>query len=343
MLSPLAARKRSAPPARARYSIPHSLILGSFFAGLIVAFSARLSLAQDPNEEDVVRVRTDLVTAPAIVTDASGRRQFGLKQEDFVVHVDGQSVKLNHFSTGTDHVALAFLLDASGSARDYVAKQREAALALFSRFGPGSEIAVLRFNEKAEAAVPFTHDIAKARAGFVFPAFAGRHTAIFDSAADAIRLFEQQKNDPAERRIIVLTSDGLDTASRTSATQVIARARLDAISFYVIHFPLFAPLEGHLAMRPTAKGFRELAEKTGGRYFTAGDVKLALDPDAQYDLAAVFKAIEEDLASQYVLGFYPDEASRNGQFHRLDVELTKPRKQKLRVRSLREGYILNKQ
>ena len=92
----------------------------------------------------------------------------------------------------------------------------------------------------------------------------------------------------------MLTSDGLDTASRTSATQVIARARLDGISFYVIHFPLFAPFEGHLAMRPTAKGFRELAEKTGGRYFTAGDVKLALDPNAQYDLSAVFKAIEED-------------------------------------------------
>jgi Ca-activated chloride channel homolog len=188
-------------------------------------------------------------------------------------------------------------------------------------------------------AVAFTTELAKARSGFDFPSASGRHTAIFDSAAAAIHFFEQRKNDPTERRIIILTSDGLDTASAKKATEVIGRARAAGISFYVIHFPLFIPREGHLALRPTSRGFRELAEKTGGRYFIAGNVKLALDPNAQYDLSPVFKAIEEDLASQYLLGFYPNEASRDGRSHSVTVMLRK-KAGGYRVRTLRQDYSL---
>jgi hypothetical protein len=61
--------------------------------------------------------------------------------------------------------------------------------------------------------------------------------------------------------------------------------------------------------RPT-KGFKELAEKTGGKYFLVGDEKSALLAK-QNDLTPVFKAIEEDLRSQYLLGFYISEAARS--------------------------------
>ncbi len=297
------------------------------------------SVAQEPNPEDVIRVRTDLVTVPTMVLDSKGRRVAGLKQDDFLVRDDGKTVGLEHFSTGSDHVALVFLLDASGSSRDYLTKQRETALALFTRFGPGSQIAILRFGEHVEAAVPFTSDVEKARSGFEFPAVAGRHTAIFDSVATTIRLFEQRKYDPIERRIIILTSDGLDTASTTTAARVIESARAHDITVYLIHFPLFAPRDGRLALRATAKGFRDLADKTGGRYFLAGDVKAALDPNARYDLSAVFSAIEEDLASQYLLGFYPTRSESVGPKHRIDVEL-KNRARGYRVKALRDSYNL---
>ena len=128
----------------------------------------RLS-ADAQDQDDVIRVRTDLVTVPVVVLDSRGNRVSGLKAEDFQIRDDGRIVKLEHFSTGTAHVALAFLLDASGSAQEYVARQREAALALFTRFGPGSEVAVLRFTEKAQVAVPFTTDIDRARSGFGLP------------------------------------------------------------------------------------------------------------------------------------------------------------------------------
>lgn len=289
--------------------------------------------------DDVLRVRTDLVTVPLIVTDGRGRRVGGLTQSDFAVRDAGRTVKVEYFAAGATRVALAFALDASGSAREHLAEQQEAALALFKRFADGSRVAVLHFREAAELVVPFTTDASAASSAFDFPALANRRTAIFDAALRAVRLFD--KTDPAERRIIILISDGLDTASATNAKAVIKEANERGVSFYVIHFPLFTPGgDGRLVARSVAKGFRDLAERTGGRYFMIGDAASALDTHARFDLAPVFKSIEEDLQAQYVVGFYPNEAARNGQFHRIEIDLATRDKRKLRVRTLREGYIL---
>jgi VWFA-related protein len=316
----------------------HNRASAIIFSVLFVSLFQASAIAQDPSQEDIIRVRTNLVAVPVIVWDSRGNRVFGLKAEDFALRDDGRLVKPDHFSTGTDRVALAFLLDASGSAQEYVARQREGALALFSRFGAGSEVAVLPFAERAKVAVPFTAEIGKARSAFDFHTGTDHHTAIFDSAATVIQLFKQRKSDLTERRIIILTSDGLDTASAMRAADVIDRARADAISFYVMHFPLFVPSGGRLVARQPAKGFRDLAGKTGGRYFSVGDAKSALDPNAQYDLSAVFKAIQDDLASQYLLGFYPGAAT-DDRIHRIDVQLTRNRR-RFRVKTLRDEYRL---
>lgn len=344
MLQSLVALKRSVLLSSALRAAPHNrglkllLVIVSLISG-----SGKQAIAQDNpvNPEDVVRVRTNLVAVPAVVTDSRGRRVFGLKREEFSLSDNGRSAPLDYLSTGTDRVALLFLLDASGSAREYLSKQREAALSLFSKFGTGSRIAVLRFSDRAQVTIPFTANIGNARSGFEFPVVAGRQTAIFDSALTALRLFEARESDPTERRIVILTSDGLDTASATRPTEVIDRARADGISFYVIHFPIFTPAEGHLTARSPAKGFRELAQRTGGRFFTAGNAKSALNPRAEYNLAQVFRSIEEDLASQYVLGFYPDQISRGSSQHRLEVGLVGAANRKLRVRMLRENYSLS--
>src|SRR5215472_12427369 len=315
---------------------------------LVVAAVARwptffgpATAAQKPaptsDQDDVLRVRTDLITVPTRVLDKRGQRVGGLTRDDFTLQVDGRPTQLDHFSAGTDRVAMAFLLDASGSAREYLAQQRDAALALFARFGSGSQISVIRFGEKIQVAVPFTNDSDQARRGFDFGARSGNHSAIFDSAAAALKLFEQRKKDALERRIIILTSDGLDNASTSSAARVVERARADDVSFYLIHFPLFAPNGEHLGIRPPAKGFRDLADKTGGRYFVAGDVKQALNPDATYDLSPIFLAIADDLAGQYLLGFYPDEASRDGRHHAIDVRLRHDSGGRV-VKTLRDGY-----
>ena len=340
MPAPYEALERNVLPARAR-CLPSLKFAFGFLVAVLLSLVSNFHAisAQEVDREEVIRVRTDLVTVPVVVTDARGRRIFGLGQEDFLVSTEGHALKTQFFATGTSRVALIFLLDASGSAREYLSEQRDAALSLFSRFGPQSQVAVVRFSDDAKVAAPFSVDLQKARAAFDFPAVSERHTAIFNAAIAALQLLENRKSDPTERRIVILTSDGLDTASTVRASEVIERARRDAVSFYVIHFPIFMPQAGRLAPRRAASGFRDLAEKTGGHYFLVGDAKSALAAHPQSELSPVFKAIEEDLAGQYLLGFYPDDFSRDVGRHPIEVNLKKDVR-RYRVKTLREEYSL---
>lgn len=314
------------------------------FASVLISLSSLFSLIASAQEadspEDVVRVRTDLVTVPAYVTDARGRRVAGLVRTDFEVRDNGRPVTLSYFASGTEQVELAFALDASGSIREVINQQREAALGLFSRFGRESRIAVIHFDEKPSVALAFTPALAGAENVFRPNPRPGRRTAIFDAASAAVKFFASSGGGPAARRILILISDGLDNASTVRAPAVINDARRLGVSLYIIHVPLYEPRDGRLSPRPASKGFRDLAEKTGGRYFMVGDAESALDPGARPDLAPVFKAIEEDLQGQYVLGYYPDDKSRGETFHRIEVVLPGRDKRHLRVRPLREEYNL---
>ncbi|MBV9957756.1 MAG: VWA domain-containing protein [Acidobacteria bacterium] len=294
--------------------------------------------AQDDSDIEVVRVRTDLVTVPAFVTDGRGRRVKDLAAADFELRDNNQAVRIEYFAAGTERVALLFALDASGSTREIISQQRETALALFSRFGRASQVAVVRFDEESELAAQFSGSSDAALKAFELPPLRNRRTAIFDAVADSLRAFAARRADATERRIIILISDGLDTVSRARPREVITAARELGVSIYAIQIPLYAPQDGRLEPRPAAKGFRELAEETGGRYFMAGDRRAALAAQSAYDLAPIFQAIEEDLQGQYVLGYYQGEATQAGGSHRLTLKLISKDKSRLRVRLLREAY-----
>lgn len=290
---------------------------------LLVCFphSVKHALAQQTTDDDeVVRVSTDLLLFPVRIRDKKGQAVAGLTDQDLLLKDPDQATSGLYFSPGADRVALLFALDQSGSLREIISQQREAALALFSRFGERSSIAVLRFSDTASLTTPFTKDLEGAREAFRFNAARDRRTAIFDAAASAVKAFDDLPRVRSERRIVVLISDGLDNRSRASAESVINSAQEKRVSFYVIHLPLFEPRHGRLEVRRPSKGFRDLAEKTGGKYFLVGDAKSALMP-AQQDLTPIFNAIEEDLKSQYLLGFYIAESARDNKRHEFSVTL----------------------
>jgi VWFA-related protein len=308
-------------------------------ASVSLLVSSSLAAAQAQEPVDVIRVRTDLVAVPVTVIDSRRHHVSNLKSADFVLTDDGREARIEYFASGAEHVALLFAIDASGSARDILDQQRSAALALFSRFGRGSRVAVLHFGDFARLSVPFTTNAQRAESSFNYRPTTNAGTAIFDAAATAVRAFDGSGGFSTERRIVLLISDGLDTLSSTSYKAVIDTARLRGVSFYVIHFALFSPRDGRLAPRPPSKGFRELAEQTGGHYFRIGDPRSALDPRAHYDLAPVFQAIEDDLKGQYMLGFYPGEGSRDSKTHLIAVRLSQPRA-KFKVNQLKLSYSL---
>ena len=259
---------------------------------------------------------------------------------NFTLRSDGRDVKIDYFAAGAERVALLFALDSSGSTRDILAGQREAARELFARFGHGSRASVLYFGETVKVIAPFTTDPEAISSAFNSTSSDERRTAIYDAAAAALRSFDSLRSDPAERRIVILLSDGLDNASATRASAVIKEARERGVSFYVIHLPLYEARDGRLMPRAAAKGFREMAEQTGGKYFFLGDASSALNPQASYNLAPVFTAIEEDLRGQYILGFYPTEDARDGRPHKIEMDLTNRSQKRFRIQALRQEYIL---
>ncbi|HXD29791.1 MAG TPA: VWA domain-containing protein [Pyrinomonadaceae bacterium] len=296
----------------------------AFCAVLVLFLSSSLANAQtqEPvNDADIVRVSTELLLFPIRIRDKRGQPVSGLTEKDLSLKDQDHVTSGLYFLPGADHVALLFALDRSGSLRHTISQQREAALALFGRFSDRSTIAIQTFAEKSTVVAPFQKGTEAASAAFRFAPATNQHTAIFDAAADALKTFDSLPPNRAERRIVILISDGLDNASSVKANDVIDAALVKRVSFYIIHLPLFAPIDGHLAVRPPTKGFRELGDKTGGKYFLVGDVKTALLPDQPNDLTPVFQAIEDDLRSQYLLGFYINESSRDGRRHTFSLSL----------------------
>jgi Ca-activated chloride channel family protein len=284
--------------------------------------SANHALAQQitSDQDDVIRTSTELLLLPIRIRDKKGREVLGLTDQDLIVKDPDQATSGLYFARGADRVALLFALDQSGSLREIITQQEDAALGLFSRFGERSNVAVLRFSGTTLLAAPFTQNPTEARSAFRFRAAPNQQTAIFDAGAIAVNAFDTLPRVRSERRIVVLISDGLDNLSKTSADAVIKSALEKHVSFYVIHLPLFEPIDGRLAVRRPSKGFKELAEKTGGKYFLVGDAKSALVPKVT-DLTPIFQAIEEDLKSQYLLGFYISEAKRDNRKHDFSVTL----------------------
>jgi Ca-activated chloride channel family protein len=281
-------------------------------------------LAQQPQDDEVIRVSTDLSVFPIRVRTRNRHLPGTITANNFQLKdTDGVTTSF-YFAAGSERVAIVFALDESGSLGQILSQQKEAALALFDRFGQNSRVGVLRFSRQPLIVFPLGNDSAGARTAFEFRARRNTPTAIFDAANSAVRMFENVTRDPAERRIVILISDGLDNASTAKVADIINDARTKNISFYTIQVPLFEPRDGHLVVREASKGFKDLAEKTGGKYFLTANASSALSSDKSQDLSSVFRDIEEDLKSQYVVGFYVSEKARDDRTHRVSIVLTDP-------------------
>jgi VWFA-related protein len=285
----------------------------------ILCLPTGLTRAQETDADEVVRIDTHLVAFPIRVRDKRGQAVAGLTQNDLTLKDDDNATTGLYLYRGADRVSLVFVLDQSGSLREIMDQQRNAALALFGQFGEKSQVAIIRFAEQPKLATRFGRDLDATRAAFSSSAATNQHTAIFDAAGAATKLFETLPRIRSERRLVILISDGLDTASTVKPTTVVEAALRNQVTFYVIHLPLFTPRDGRLKVRTPAKGFRELAEKTGGKYFLVGNTASPLTSQGNIELSSVFKAIEEDLKSQYLLGFYQRATSNDGRMHRLVI------------------------
>jgi Ca-activated chloride channel homolog len=196
------------------------------------------------DEGDVVRVETQLVSVPAVVTDASGRPLPGLKPENFRIVEDGQVQTIANFGTAETPFEIALLLDTSGSTRDDVALIRSAANSFIQALRPGDRVGVVAFNTAQTVAEPvatvevltqLTGDRDDLRSA-IDNLGSSNGTPYYDAlerVADSI-FREQPKDDVRGRRAVVALTDGVDSASNSDFANAKLKLSRSGIACYFI-------------------------------------------------------------------------------------------------------------
>lgn len=282
---------------------------------------ASASASGEVDEDEVVRINSNLVPVPASVVDAQGRPVADLQLKDFELLVDGVARPLGELSRAETPVRMAVLFDNSSSLRPGREFELKAAINFFRTvLRPADEAALYSVTETPTLVVPLTRNVRSlVRAVEHFPDPQGA-TSLFD----AIALAAEHLRPHAGRKVLVVISDGADTTSELDFDTTLRHLLAADCQFYAVQ-------TGHSEntnLRDLAgeRRLEEFAAQTGGAVYA---------PRAASDLDRAFAHIAADLAQQYVLSYYASDDPRDGRFRKLTLRVaTRPG---LRVRT-RKGY-----
>jgi VWFA-related protein len=202
------------------------------------------SAGDEVDEGDVVRVDTQLVSVPAVVTDSSGRPLSGLKPENFRVIEDGEPQTIANFGTTETPFEIALLLDTSGSTRDDVALIRSAANSFIEALRPGDRVGIVAFNQAqtgteqmaaVEVLTPLTDDREQLRAA-IENLGASQGTPYYDALQRiADNIFRDAPADEMRgRRAVVALTDGVDSSSNSDYAAAKLKLSRAGIACYFI-------------------------------------------------------------------------------------------------------------
>ena len=256
----------------------------------------------------VFKSGTKLVPIYATVTDAQDRLVPDLTVDDFEIYDNDKLQPIALFENQSQPFTAVLMLDTSGSMTDSLKLVYAAAEQFLTRLQPQDRAQVGAFNDKIEFSGVFTSDRDELAAALRNLDF-GYPTRLNDAIDQSI----SQLAGLEGRRVIVLLTDGEDTASKVGQGTVLERARADEVMIYGIGLES-SYFNGMRQVRTSPdKVLRKLADETGGGYYLLSGTR---------DLASTFTRIAQELRSQYVLGFTP--ASLDGKVHRLAVKVKRP-------------------
>jgi Ca-activated chloride channel family protein len=145
------------------------------------------------------------------------------------------------------------------------------------------------------------------------------------SLYDAIYVGSERLGSKDGRKVLVLVSDGGDTASQTTYPKALEMAlRNEVIIYSVIDVPIAASAGRDLGGE---HALITLAEQTGGKSFYVSDG----------GLDQAFARVSDDLRTQYLLGYYPHNQEPGRQFHRLLVTVPRAAAESFNIRH-KTGY-----
>ena len=283
-------------------SLRHRLPLLTAALGLAGALSAVL-FAQQPT----FKSGTEIVSLFVTVADVQGRLVPDLTKEDFEIYDNDKPQPILYFESVIQPISVVVMLDTSGSMTASISLLKQAAEQFLLRLLPADQGRVGAFNDKIEISAHFTKN-RDDLIGELKELDFGNGTRLWDAVLTSL---EELKGIDG-RRVVLVFTDGEDTASRTRFGAVVDKARVDEAMVYAIGLESNY-FDGQRMVRSQPdSGLRKIADETGGGYF---ELKKTAD------LAPTFTRVAQELHAQYVMGFTPTEL--DGKVHKLSVRLKK--------------------
>jgi len=271
---------------------------------------------------DVIRVRTDEVVVPVSVRDERGAPVNGLSEDQFLVYENGVRQEIASFNRRRVPANIVLLMDASGSVFYEMNLIREAARTFLQELVPGDQVSVMQFADRVELLADWTRaeDAGAINKALAWRYHAGERTAFYEGLQ---RAAEIQLKKVEGRRIIILLTDGIDTAGRGSFSDALTAVRVAEASVYVVSLTvrLREELERKVGGRLRAflsgisraeisryrtmiddseRQLISVSEETGGRVFF---------PHETENLTPAYRAIAEELRTQYILTYVPKKGA----------------------------------
>ena len=271
-------------------------------------------------DDPVFRSDTRLVVLNATAVDSKGNIVTDLPRGAFKVFENNVEQPLKFFRREDVPISLGVIVDNSGSMRMRRNKVEAAAMQMVKASNPKDEVFVVNFNDDAFLDVDFTGDIKKMEDGLTRIDARGG-TAMYDAINMSIdHLKAKSKRD---KKVLMLITDGADTASKSSLEKLIAQAHTsDAVIYAIALLNDEVPREAKKAKR----ALETITKATGG---------LCFFPKTLEEVDALALEVAKDIRNQYVIGYTPTVQELDGTFRTIRVTATGPNRPTVRTRS---GY-----
>ena len=285
---------------------------------LLAASFASCLAAQDLT----LHVDVKLVSVFVNVTDKNGAIMGGLTRDDFQVSEDSRPQQIAVFERQSElPLNLTLAIDTSGSVRKDMTEEADAA----RRFAhmilrSQDQMGLLQFATDVHELTPFTNKISQIDRGL-----AQLHGDYATALYDAICLGSEGLGKKQGRKVLVLISDGGDTAKSMTYPEALEEALRDEVMIYsIIDVPIEASAGRDLGGE---HALITLAEQTGGKSYYVSDG----------GLDKAFAQVSNDLRTQYLLGYYPAHQAPGTSFHRIQVTVPRAAAQAFNIRH-KTGY-----
>jgi Ca-activated chloride channel family protein len=291
------------------------------------------------------KIDATLVNIDVMVTDDDGRVLTGLKRGNFRILDNGVPQDVVNFAPTSTPITIVVLMEYSAASSSYFAgKAAEWGTGFLSHLQPKDWVALTTFDLRPKVRVDFTHsqyEIRDAIGTLGFPEF--REVNLHDALIETLDKLEGVRG----RKSILLFATGLNSFSAASFDEVRERLRRTDTVIFCVGLAESEYLQYGGTSMTYIQGKSALtsyAKQTGG---------LALFPRFEGELPDMFRSVVGFLRSEYTLTFRPAKDKRDGQFHRLKVEIVGPDGKLLKVTDekgkqhkvevyAREGYVAPK-